>query len=229
MTCDLESIAPSGELLRLGRAPNPWDWNDWAYAGPDGTFGNRWDDPESMYRVLYGCSQRLWSFMETLGRFPGDPAVQSELELIELEPGEEDNALPAGHLRLADWPDNRLLARATIDGDFAAVGRSRSLSYLQNRLSTVISAYGQKEIDGSAIRQTAPRQLTQRISSLVFECSTFGERQFDGIHYLSHYGDEFENWAIFEPGRIDELGTTTISVDDEDLQEAGVRLGLVFV
>lgn len=229
MICDLDSMAPSGELLRLGRAPNPWDWNDWAHAGPDGTFGNRWDDPESKYRVLYGCSQRLGSFMETLGRFPGDQAVQSELELIELEPGEGDNALPPGHLRLADWLDNRLLGRATIDGDFAAVGRSRSLGYLQNRLSTVIRAYGLKEIDGSAIRQAAPRELTQRISRLVFECSTFGERQFDGIHYLSRYGDEFENWAIFEPARIERLDAAGIPFDDEDLHEAGRRLGLTFV
>lgn len=229
MTCDIESIGPRSELFRLGRAPNPWDWNDWAYAGPDGTFGNRWDDPESKYRVLYGCSQRLGSFIETLGRFPADPTVQSELEMIELEPGEEDSALPPGHLRLADWLHNRLIGRAKFAGDFAAVGRSRSLSYLQNRLSTRIGAYGLEEIDGSAIRQAAPRELTQRISRIVYECSTFGERQFDGIHYLSRYGDEFENWAIFEPARIEQLDATTIPFDDEDLQEAGVRLGLEFV
>jgi len=230
MTCDLESIAPSSELFRLGRAPSPWDWNDWANAGPDGTFGNRWDDPESKYRVLYGCSQRLGSFMETLGRFPGDPKVQSELEMIELEPGEEDSALPPGHLRLTDWLEKRLMGRAEFRGNFAAVGRSRSLTYLQNRLSNLIGGYGLREIDGAAIRQTAPRNLTQLISRLVYECSTDeGARQFDGIHYLSRHGDEFENWAVFEPARIEQLDAATIPFDDEDLQEAGRRLGLTFV
>jgi hypothetical protein len=230
MTCDLESIAPSTELFRLGRAPNPWDWNDWANADADGTFGNRWDDPESKYRVLYGCSQRLGSFMETLGRFPRDPKVQSELEIIELEPGEDDSALPPGHLRLADWLEKRLMGRAKVAGNFAAVGRSRSLTYLHNRLSNSIGDYGLREIDGAAIRQTAPRSLTQVISRLAYECSTDeGARQFDGITYLSRYGDEFESWAIFEPAEIEPLDASPISQDDSDLREAGRRLGLTFL
>lgn len=36
-------VQPDGPLYRLARAPNPWTWPDWAYAGLDGTFGNRWD------------------------------------------------------------------------------------------------------------------------------------------------------------------------------------------
>jgi hypothetical protein len=30
-----------------------WGWPDWAYASSDGTFNNRYDDPGSLYRVLY--------------------------------------------------------------------------------------------------------------------------------------------------------------------------------
>jgi hypothetical protein len=42
---------------------------DWASAEPDGTFGNRFDDPDATYRVLYASSQRLGCFVETLARF----------------------------------------------------------------------------------------------------------------------------------------------------------------
>lgn len=71
------------------------------------------------------------------------------------------------------------------------------------------------ELDGAAIRQRAPRKLTQRISRLVYECSdSQGKRQFDGMHYLSRYGDEFENWAIFELAGISVLEAASIDPDD---------------
>ena len=76
-----------GLIYRLGRKPDPWSVPDWASAGPDGTFGNRFDDPEGMYRVLYASSQRLGCFLETLGRFRVDPKLLAELGEIE---GEDD-------------------------------------------------------------------------------------------------------------------------------------------
>lgn len=65
MTCDLEPATP-GRLFRVGKGPDPWAFLDWAQAGEDGTFGNRWDDPKSSYRVLYACSQRVGALIETL-------------------------------------------------------------------------------------------------------------------------------------------------------------------
>jgi RES domain len=65
-------VQPDGPLYRLARMPDPWAWPDWAYAGLDGTFGNRWDDPLGSYRVLYACTRRLGAFIETLARFRPD-------------------------------------------------------------------------------------------------------------------------------------------------------------
>ncbi|HEV2396254.1 MAG TPA: hypothetical protein VGS27_04900, partial [Candidatus Sulfotelmatobacter sp.] len=45
---------------------------DWSRANSDGTFGNRFDDPEGYYRVLYAASQKLSCFLETLARFRPD-------------------------------------------------------------------------------------------------------------------------------------------------------------
>ena len=51
MSNGLASVEPDGPLYRLGRHPDPWVWPDWSYAAPDGTFGNRYDDPQGSYRV----------------------------------------------------------------------------------------------------------------------------------------------------------------------------------
>lgn len=51
----VETTAPT-PLYRLGRTPDPWAWPGWRYSLPDGTFGNRYDDPAGGYRVLYACS-----------------------------------------------------------------------------------------------------------------------------------------------------------------------------
>lgn len=69
MSDGLASVERDGPLYRLGRRPDPWAWPDWSYAGPDGTFGNRYDDPEASYRVLYASSERIGVFLETLARF----------------------------------------------------------------------------------------------------------------------------------------------------------------
>jgi hypothetical protein len=54
----LRTSEPPERVYRLGRRPDPWQWPDWSYAGGDGTFGTRFDDPDSEYRVLYASSQR---------------------------------------------------------------------------------------------------------------------------------------------------------------------------
>jgi len=73
-------------------------------AGPDGTFGNRFDDPGATYRVLYASSQRLGCFLETLARFRIDLKLAAELAEIQ---GDADH-LPQGEvpvewLRTVSW------------------------------------------------------------------------------------------------------------------------------
>ena len=55
----LDTKTPTAPLFRLGRKPDPWNPPDWSRAQPDGTFGNRFDDPQGNYRVLYAATQRV--------------------------------------------------------------------------------------------------------------------------------------------------------------------------
>jgi hypothetical protein len=112
MTPSLALTAADKPLFRIGRRSDAWAWPPWSYASPDGTFGNRFDNPQGEYRVLYASSQRLGPFLETLARFRRDIAIDAEYALI--EPDERDDAFPTIEPGLipADWRARRFDAAA---------------------------------------------------------------------------------------------------------------------
>ena len=216
-------------LYRLGHGPDPWEWPDWVYAKPDNTFGNRWDDPEGVYRVLYACSQRLGTFIETLARFRPDAAIIAALAEFEDDPEDDGPAsLPPGHIPLS-WLASRRLGEAVVEGSFGDAGHSATLAWLHATMADRLVHYGLKELDGSVIRLSAPRRLTQEISRRVFALTTGTSRRYGGIAYLSRLGDEFQNWAIFEPAALSRRIPQSISPEDEDLAVALERFGLTLV
>jgi len=198
-----------GVIYRLGRRPDPWSTPDWASAGQDGTFGNRFDDPEGMYRVLYASSQRLGCFLETLARFRVDLKLLAELAEIE----GEDDYFPVGEVPL-EWAEKRVMGVATVGGEYADVCSSEWLSRLRNSLAGVLGRFGLDDLDASVLQQTAPRILTQLVSRIVFS------KGFAGICYRSKYGHDIENWAIFEPFQIKVQDLEPIRPSDPDLQRA---------
>lgn len=217
MSGELASVEPDGPLYRVAREPDPWAWPDWAYAGPDGTFGNRYDDPAASYRVLYASSQRIGAFVETLARFRPDLEVLAELEQIDC-----DDEPPARVPRV--WLDNRLIGEATLQGRFVDIGDARTLATVRTALAASAIHLGLDEIDAATIRLRAPRAFTQTVSRFVYEQR--GEQgSFAGIRYGSRLGDQFIDWAIFEPppggeSPLEAADSKTIEADDADLVEA---------
>ena len=129
----LALTAADRPLFRIGCRPDAWAWPPWSYASPDGTFGNRFDDPQSDYRVLYASSQRLGPFLETLARFRRDIAIDAEYALI--EPDERDDAFPTIEAGLipAGWRDKRYIGTASHSGRFVDIGHSESLRTCEAR------------------------------------------------------------------------------------------------
>lgn len=226
MTCEIAPAEPSGPLYRLGRRPNPWAWPDWAYAGDDGTWGNRFDDPASEYRVLYASSERLGPFLETLARFRPDPAIAAEE--ISGDPRDSEFVTnPAGLVPIG-WLEDRALGTARCEASFADVGHARSLAYLRDALAAALLHYGLGDLDAGTIRATGPRRFTQELSRHVYECTTDdGARAFEGIHYLSRLGDDLDNWAIYEPASVEVIDVEELRGDDPDLLAALELFGLV--
>jgi hypothetical protein len=221
MSTGLASAEPDGPLYRLGRHPDPWAWPDWSYAAPDGTFGNRYDDPAASYRVLYASSQRLGVFLETLARFRPDLEVLAELDRIDGD-DESPPAVPR------TWLEGRMIGEATVDGLFVDIGDTPSLATLRAALAASAIHHGLNEIDAATIRLSAPRAFTQQVSRYAYEQGSFA-----GIRYRSRLGDDLVNWAIFEPAPggaspVVETTSAAIAADDPDLRAALELLGLTF-
>lgn len=207
----------SGVIYRLGRKPDPWATPDWASAGPDGTFGNRFDDPDATYRVLYASSQRLGCFLETLARFRVDPKLRTELAEI----AGEDDYWPLGEVPL-EWVGKRVLGAAIADGEYADICSSEWISRLRQLLAIHLEKFGLGDFDASVLQRTGPRVLTQFVSRIIFYAG------LAGIYYRSKYGHDIENWALFEPFQIEVKGLQTVQPDDPDLQRALLLHGLKF-
>jgi len=224
MSCKLETADP-GTVHRIGRAPNPWTFPDWRYAQPNGTFGNRWDDPHGVYRVSYASSQRRGTFVETLSRFRPDPKITTwappagVIATLALTTGVGTPSPAPGTVDVQAWVDERMIGIAHPLGLFADVDHSRSLAELTDQLSYLLISYALTEFDATVIK-SADRDLTQQISKYLFECASdlpHRGRQYDGIRYLSRLGDDIENWAIFEPIGLENIHENQIAIDDPDL------------
>lgn len=231
-TAGLRTIKPAGPLYRIARPPDPWQWPDWSNLGTDGTFGNRWDDPQGVFRVVYASSSRLGAYMEVLARFRPDPSILVALAAIEGE--EEPRGRLPGELD-EEWLANRCLGTAQCESDFVDLGHSVTLARLREALASRVVHHGLADLDAAAIRLSAPRRFTQEISRWVYDRAR-GSRTASivGLAYRSRLGDEFQNWAIFESadGMLPFSKSPEVSPidrNDPELRAALDRLGVRLV
>ena len=77
-------------------------------------------------------------------------------------------------------------------------------------------------MDASVLQQSGPRVLTQNVSSVLYK------EGYNGIRYLSKYGHDVENWALFEPANPRNQIAHEIQPDDPDLLEAFRIFNLVW-
>lgn len=185
---NLESKRPPRPLFRVGRDDDAWAIPDWAYAKEDGTFGNRFDDPMRVYRVLYASSQRLGCFIETLARFRVDVSFIADLALME---NGEDDFTALGTVRRA-WIKGRCIGTANVEGEYADIYALGWVSHLRTALAETAVGLGMEDVDLSSLERAEPRLLTQRAGRNAFELG------YTGVYYHSRYGHSIENWAIFE-------------------------------
>ncbi len=210
---DLPFISATQPIFRLARKPDPWHPPDWAYANENGTFGNRFDDFEGYFRVLYAASSRLGCFIETLARFRKAPVDRD----FDLSDSGADHIAPG--TVPASWLRNRCLGRATIYGaKFADVYHSQWVSFLRKHFEhELVDA----EPFDMAVLMSQRRPLTQKISALICNLG------YDGIYYQSRHGSDLWNWAIYEPfDQLRRLETSDLSLDDGGFQTALERLDL---
>ncbi len=212
----LETKNPTQPIYRVARHPDAWQLPDWSRA-KDGTFGNRFDDPESDYRVLYASSQQVSCFVETLARFRPDLTLLEELKAIQ----GEDDYIPVGEVP-RNWCDNRVIGTASAEGNYADICGAEWIAALRRRLGSECLRLGFPDLDAAALQSPSPRIITQLASRVVYDMG------LAGIYFRSRYGQNLENWALFEPCRIRHAESDPVSKNDPALAEALRILGLRF-
>ena len=224
MTPPLHAVDGGEPVFRIARQPDPWEWPDWIRAHADGTFGNRYDDPDGEYRVLYASSDRIATFYECLSRFRPDPAVLAA-GITDNDDDAPETSTPG--LVPADWCEKRRMGIARLEGRFCDIGHSDTLLHLRAALAARVLHYGLDDLDAGDIRKRAPRRFTQEISRYVFTTASDDDGQpFAGIRYASRLGDELTNWAIFEPNDPTDCHDEEIAADDPDLLAVVEAYGL---
>lgn len=213
----LKTRTPEGQLYRIGWGAEPWEYPDWKRAGADSssgahTFGNRFDDPDAEYRVLYASSQLVCCYVEVLARYRPDYTLLAELEAME-----GDNDYQQIGIVPNEWFENRFIGTAEVEGNYAELYCPEWISHLRSRLQPLCIQLELEEFDVSVLVQATKRIVTQRASSIVNDLGAFA-----GIYYASRHGLGFENWALFEFKAIIKplVSVQQVSKNDPGLQQA---------
>jgi hypothetical protein len=213
---------------RIGYRPEPWNWTPWEYAGTDGRFHGRWDDPHGTWRTLYAGFSALACYLEVLAPFRADPVVAEDIDEIIDDDGDAARyrTAAAGSVPRS-WREPRLVASGWLTGSFAVPGHPESLPTLRARFLNAAKAFGLADLDAAAIRDSRPRALTQAISAWIYTLSTTDGTPLTGIEFFSRHGDNLTLWAIYErdattnaPTQITPMRAEPVDGDDPDLKEA---------
>ena len=214
----LPFVPPNGPVYRVARRPDPWRPADWADVGDDLTFGNRFDDSEGRFRVLYAASNPLACYLETLARYRKPPTAEQLLSTLAAIKNAGDDHIAFGTVP-ASWLRKRALGTALLTRRrFADVYSSQWLAFLRKQLP--FAAPQSQDFD-LALLLSQNRPLTQKVATLVYRLG------YDGIYYQSRHGSDLFNWALFEPFELDSPQASDLNAEDPDFKEALGRLNLI--
>ena len=187
-----------GEVWRIGYGPEPWNWVDWAHA-VNGRFSGRWDALDSAYRTIYAGSSLFACLVEVLARFCLDPLFQADMVGIDVD--EADAALYSTvPIAIVDeaWLKVRSASRANLSGRYCDVADSATIAALRPAFGGLAVGLGLADFDSSALQNSVPRVLTQRVGRAVYEMSKDeGAPLFDGVRFLSRHGNDLRNLSTF--------------------------------
>lgn len=240
--------APQAGLYRVShRGQGSFEPPDWDYADPeDGTFGNRFDDPDALmlprerrFRVVYCATERIGAFGETLARFRAPLSTLAGLEEIDdEEPVEESLAGaidPQDSERIlvgADWRSQRMVSHTILEPSlrFVDLTAPKTIHALRRALAATAVRLGLYDVDEATL-MGSDREFTRRVARYLYELTDeAGRPRYAGIRYCSRLCLEWECWALYAD-RIKHLAgmpglAETIYPNDPDLTAIAHLWGL---
>ena len=94
------------------------------------------------------------------------------------------------------------------------------ITHLRRRLASECLRLGVPDLDASVLQSGLSRRITQLVSRVAYE------QGYPGICYRSRYSHDLENWALFEPFRLQDATSEPVDNDRPALREALRILGL---
>ncbi len=197
-----------GRVRRIGYKPKPWVWTPWQYAGDDGRFHGRWDDPDGRFRTVYAGADLVGCLLEVLARFRPDPLLTEDLAAIDEDADDEAHyPTQAPGVVPLSWLTPRVATSARLTGTYCAVTNKESLPTLRSKFLSVALSHGLADLDAGALRLSAPRSLTQRIAAWLYELHHESNELFAGVRFESRHGDDLTLFAVFERAEDGETST----------------------
>jgi hypothetical protein len=91
------------------------------------------------------------------------------------------------------------VAQAQLAGSYCDVSQSSTIAALRHNFAeAAVNEFRLADFDASALLNSGPRGLTQRVGRLIHELPRGAGAPFDGVRFLSRHGADLELWAIFE-------------------------------
>ncbi len=226
--------APSVPVYRVSRTFDPFQAPDWIYVRPDGTFGNRFDDPRKKdglrqserFRTIYCADTHAGAYGETTSRLRRD--LRTIAGLAAIDPDEPLDAAEYSGVITFEWRLKRRVGTLWLYDSLPLVDlvAHQTLHALRSDKTIVGLAdeLGFDEIDVSTVTGATKRHrpLTQQIAAHVYmQRDESGNPQFAGIHYPSRLNPKWKIFAVFddrapEPRRS---SSHVIRSDDPALRE----------
>jgi hypothetical protein len=210
----VDEADPLRLLYRVGRAPDPLAW-------PPPNLDGRYNDPHSVFRVLYAASERRAAFLETLQSYR--PALRDLALLADAFPAHAPD-LPFHIGRVpSQYFTKRIAAFRLDDGQHCLDVRSpRNHAFLRHTLAAELIAAGY----GGAFNFGEIIGADHRVTRIIARWGC--DAGYHGIAYPSAHHSNYTCWAIFDRASLLPEGhPEPIQRHDPDLIAAVDLFGLV--
>ena len=97
------------------------------------------------------------------------------------------------------WLKVRSASHANLSGKYCDVADSATIAALRPTFGGLDVGLGLADFDSSALQNSEPRELTQRVGRAVYEMSNDEVApSFDGVRFLPRHGYHLDLWSILE-------------------------------
>ena len=205
-----EEFPTPERIYRVGHTLGVWTLPEWQFAGKDGRFDGRWDDPQALFRVRYAALTRFGAFVERVSRCRPDldmlalaTAVENALAPV-FEPGLPDHWFATNSIgeSFLDVPQDNLLVDL-------ATGPGMGAAHPAIEVARRSAGYVLRDYDASVLMSSTPRAFTQAIARYIYEAG------YAGIVYLSRFAPDQVCIALFE-GRHELVAEKSGIIDPQD-------------